>query len=151
MDCLQTVDIGPNCPWILQQYLNGREYSCYTVADEGRIVAHSDNIASLSCLNFGHVDSREIAEWMETFCSKLKLTGQVGVRNGSIWGFALGMPLHSGQPCCSQHEAHVLDCLQLVCIVDVGVGVLWCSLLLIVGVLLRLAMQAHVPPLASVT
>ena len=114
MDCLQTVDIGPNCPWILQQFLNGREYSCYTVADEGRIVAHSDNIASLSCLNFGHVDSREIAEWMETFCSKLKLTGQVGGRDGSIWGFTLGMPLHSGQPRCSQHEAHVLECLQLV-------------------------------------
>ncbi len=83
-DCLQSVDISLNCPWILQQYLTGREYSCYTVADEGRIVAHSDNIASLSCLNFGHVDSREIAEWMETFCSKLKLTGQVGSWIGSI-------------------------------------------------------------------
>ena len=95
VDWLQSVNIGPNCPWILQQYLNGREYSCYTVADEGRIVAHSDNIASLSCLNFGHVDSREIAEWMETFCSKLKLTGQVGSWKGSAWSFTLGTLLQT--------------------------------------------------------
>ena len=41
-------------PWLLQTFLQGPEYSCYTLAHQGQVVAHVDNLASLSCLNYAH-------------------------------------------------------------------------------------------------
>ena len=54
------LDISPLRPWMLQRMLAGTEYSSYTLAHRGRILAHSDNEACLSCLDYEHVDSQQV-------------------------------------------------------------------------------------------
>lgn len=51
----RALDISPAAPWQLQQLLVGREFSCSTVAHAGRVVAHADNEACLSCLYYRHI------------------------------------------------------------------------------------------------
>lgn len=52
---IQQYEISMERRWLLQQFLQGPEYSCYTLAYKGRPVAHVDNQAELSCLNYAHV------------------------------------------------------------------------------------------------
>lgn len=54
-------------PWLLQTFLQGPEYSCYTLAHKGQVVAHVDNLASLSCLNYAHVGVPEVTPHPSTF------------------------------------------------------------------------------------
>ena len=54
------LDISPLRPWMLQRMLAGIEYSSYTLAHRGAILAHSDNEACLSCLDYEHVDSQQV-------------------------------------------------------------------------------------------
>ncbi len=49
------LDISETQPWLLQQFIRGPEYACYSVVHAGNIVAHADNEAELSCLNYAHV------------------------------------------------------------------------------------------------
>jgi len=51
----RALDISPAAPWQLQQLLSGREFSCYTVAHRGRVVAHADTEARLSNLYYRHI------------------------------------------------------------------------------------------------
>jgi hypothetical protein len=51
----RALDISPAAPWQLQQLLSGREFSCYTVAHRGRVVAHADTEARLSNLSYRHI------------------------------------------------------------------------------------------------
>ncbi len=53
-------------PWMLQQLLRGREYSSYSVAHEGQLVMHSDNEASLSCLDYAHINSKQVSFYHPT-------------------------------------------------------------------------------------
>jgi hypothetical protein len=57
----------------------GKEYSCYTLAHEGRIVAHADTAASLSNLNYASQDHPGIWDWVHTFVTRSGVSGQVGV------------------------------------------------------------------------
>lgn len=47
-------------PWMLQQLLQGCEFSSYSVAHEGQLVMHSDNEACLSCLDYAHINSQQV-------------------------------------------------------------------------------------------
>ena len=57
---VEGLDISPTKPWMLQRLLAGMEYSSYTLAHRGRVLAHSDNEACLSCLDYAHVDSTQV-------------------------------------------------------------------------------------------
>ena len=74
---LSSVNISSKRPFMLQQLMNGPEYSCYALADRGRLVAHADTSAQLSNLNFKHLGRPEIQDFTARLCSALKLDGQV--------------------------------------------------------------------------
>lgn len=57
---IRQFEMSVDQPWLLQQFLKGPEYSSYTIADNGRMVAHCDNVACLSCLQYKHVDIPEV-------------------------------------------------------------------------------------------
>jgi hypothetical protein len=54
------LDISDTQPWLLQHFIRGPEYASYSIVDGGSVVAHADNIAELSCLNYAHVGSPEV-------------------------------------------------------------------------------------------
>ncbi|KAK9831523.1 hypothetical protein WJX81_005430 [Elliptochloris bilobata] len=76
-DYTRTLDISAAAPWQLQQMLKGREFSCNTIAHEGRVVAHADNEACLSCLYYNHVGEKQIYSWVEQFCKRTNASGQL--------------------------------------------------------------------------
>lgn len=66
--------------------LQGKEYSCYSLAHEGRLVAHADTAAALSNLNYKYEGHPGIRQWVGTFVDKSKSSGQViGEKNGWLW------------------------------------------------------------------
>lgn len=58
----RALTISPSAPWQLQQLLEGREFSCNTVAHAGRVIAHADTEACLSNLYYRHEGSKEVRE-----------------------------------------------------------------------------------------
>jgi hypothetical protein len=57
--------------------LQGKEYSCYSLAHEGRVVAHADTAAELSNLNYQHCTHPRIKQWVEKFVQASGVSGQV--------------------------------------------------------------------------
>jgi hypothetical protein len=69
--------ISEDDPWILQEFLEGREYCTHGTARNGRMQVYACAESSAAQLNYASVDMPEIAKWVETFVSSLRLTGQV--------------------------------------------------------------------------
>ena len=59
---MRNLEISKDRPWMLQQFLQGAEFSCYTIAHHGKVVAHVDNKAELSCLNYDHIGLPEVCQ-----------------------------------------------------------------------------------------
>ncbi len=54
------LDISEAQPWLLQQFLRGPEYASYSIVAGSNVIAHVDNEAELSCLNYAHVGQSEV-------------------------------------------------------------------------------------------
>lgn len=74
---IQQYEMSHDRPWLLQTFLEGPEFSCYTLAYRGKVVAHVDNVAELSCLRYNHVGISEIKAWVEQFCESTGASGQL--------------------------------------------------------------------------
>ncbi|CAK0738655.1 hypothetical protein CVIRNUC_001074 [Coccomyxa viridis] len=71
------LDVSEDQPWMLQQLLQGSEFSSYSIAHEGHLVLHSDTEARASNLRYLDTNSREILEWVKGFCEKTGASGQL--------------------------------------------------------------------------
>lgn len=69
--------IHPGAPWQVQQFIEGSEYACMVVVREGNIRAITTSESSPSQLNYKHIDIPDITLWVEQFCMKTKITGQL--------------------------------------------------------------------------
>lgn len=58
-------------------HTQGKEYSCFTLADKGRVVTHADTAAELSNLNYQYVAHPGIRQWVEQFVTRSGVSGQV--------------------------------------------------------------------------
>lgn len=74
---LSKIEISKSRPWIVQEYMDGEELSTYAIAYKGRVLAYADNEASLSCLSYAHIESKEIWAWVEKFCKETGCSGQL--------------------------------------------------------------------------
>ena len=74
---LNIIEVTKQRPWIVQQYMDGEETSTYAIAVDGKVIAYADNEASISCLSYEHIESREIWQWVEKFVKETKCTGQL--------------------------------------------------------------------------
>ena len=54
------LDVSEDQPWMLQQLLQGSEFSSYSIAHEGHLVLHSDTEARASNLRYLDTNSREV-------------------------------------------------------------------------------------------
>jgi glutathione synthase/RimK-type ligase-like ATP-grasp enzyme len=69
--------------WIVQEFLDGKKYSTYSVCWNGRVKAHvtyplNYSIANNSCLSFKSVKHEKIFKWVEKFVELENFTGQIG-------------------------------------------------------------------------
>ena len=80
-DACPGVDIGPARPWVLQEFIAGREFCSYSVANEGRLSAHCAYprryTAGHACVHFEAAEVPRIRAWVEEFVRRENFTGQI--------------------------------------------------------------------------
>ncbi|MFY0408655.1 hypothetical protein [Solicola sp. PLA-1-18] len=69
--------ISPDNPWILQEFVAGREYCTHTTARDGEVQVYCCCDSSAFQVNYAMVDDPEIEQWVATLVKGLGLSGQV--------------------------------------------------------------------------
>ncbi len=73
----RSLPISPDDPWILQEFIAGREYCTHGTFRDGRLQAYACCESSASQLNYAMVDKPRIRGWIEEFVGALGVTGQL--------------------------------------------------------------------------
>ncbi len=76
------VTIEEHNPWVAQEWLAGKKYCTYSLARNGRLLAHAAypveySINGDSCLVFEAIQHPEIQQWVEHFVEKENFSGQI--------------------------------------------------------------------------
>lgn len=72
----RSLSISEDDPWILQEFVKGREYCTHGTVRDGRPQVYGCCESSASQMNYAHVEKPEILSWVEQFVGALHLTGQ---------------------------------------------------------------------------
>ncbi|CAN5455483.1 hypothetical protein BH10ACT9_BH10ACT9_21660 [soil metagenome] len=96
----RSLPISEDDPWILQQFIPGREYCTHGTARQGRLQVYGCCESSASQLNYEMVDKPEIRAWVEHFVDALGITGQVSFdfiesADGDIYAIECNPRTHS--------------------------------------------------------
>ncbi|MGO0062644.1 ATP-grasp domain-containing protein [Brevibacillus fluminis] len=75
-------EISPDVPWLAQAYVSGTELSTYTLAQEGKVLAHTTYQGSFragigASIAFAHRDGPQIESWVEEVVGRLGFSGQI--------------------------------------------------------------------------
>jgi predicted ATP-grasp superfamily ATP-dependent carboligase len=74
---VQNLEISPEKPWVMQQFIKGQEYCTHSTVKNGKVLLHCCSRSSAFQINYQNVDKPEILAWVEKFVKKLNLTGQI--------------------------------------------------------------------------
>jgi hypothetical protein len=74
---VRTLSISEDDPWILQEFIPGREYCTHGTVRQGRLQVYGCCESSASQLNYAMVDKPDIRAWVDRFVDVLGITGQV--------------------------------------------------------------------------
>ncbi|MEO8750219.1 MAG: hypothetical protein ABI384_07455 [Allobranchiibius sp.] len=93
--------ISAENPWILQEFIPGREYCTHGTVRAGRVQVYCCCPSSAFQINYESVDKPRIQEWVTTFVAHHELTGQMSFdfiessRDGSIYAIECNPRTHS--------------------------------------------------------
>ncbi|NEP00389.1 MAG: ATP-grasp domain-containing protein [Symploca sp. SIO2E9] len=76
-DFVNSLPISEEKPWIMQEFVKGKEYCTHSTVRKGQIRLHCCCESSEFQVNYEHVNHPQIYEWVETFVKELNLTGQI--------------------------------------------------------------------------
>ncbi len=76
-DYLRKLPMSEERPWVMQEFVRGREYCTHSTVRHGQIRLHCCSESSPFQVNYAHVDRPEILAWVEKFARELDLTGQL--------------------------------------------------------------------------
>jgi hypothetical protein len=101
--------ISEENPWILQEFIAGREYCTHGTAINGRLQVHVCCESSASQLNYAMVDKPEIRSWVEQFVGALGVTGQfsfdfIEAANGNVYAIECNPRTHSAITTFHNHQ-----------------------------------------------
>jgi hypothetical protein len=96
----RSLAISHDDPWILQQFITGREYCTHGTVRNGRLQVHVCCESSASQLNYAVADKPEIRSWVERFVGALGITGQVSLdfieaADGQVYAIECNPRTHS--------------------------------------------------------
>jgi predicted ATP-grasp superfamily ATP-dependent carboligase len=69
--------ISKSHPWVLQEFIPGREFCTHSTVRDGRVRLHCCCESSAFQVNYEHVDEPEIEDWVRKFVGDLNVSGQV--------------------------------------------------------------------------
>lgn len=77
MEYVKSLNISEESPWIMQEYISGKEYCTHGAVRNGQLRVYVCCASSPWLLNYKHLhDKPLILNWVKEFCSKMHLTGQ---------------------------------------------------------------------------
>lgn len=81
-DALPEVSASASYPWVVQQFISGRELCSYSFAEKGKLVAHSAYSHEFTAgkgagICFEAVEHPKIQAWVSRLASELSITGQI--------------------------------------------------------------------------
>ena len=76
---VRSLPISESNPWVMQEFIPGQEYCTHSTVRNGHLQLHCCCESSAFQVNYEHVERSEIENWIRTFASSLKLTGQVSL------------------------------------------------------------------------
>jgi predicted ATP-grasp superfamily ATP-dependent carboligase len=74
---VKSLPISAIKPWVMQEFIPGQEYCTHSTIRDGRLQLHCCCASSAFQVNYQHIDRPDIEDWIRTFTSSLKLTGQI--------------------------------------------------------------------------
>ena len=99
-DYVRTLPISPEKPWVMQEFIRGREFCTHSTVRKGKIRLHCCSESSPFQVNYAQVEHPEIFAWVEKFAGKLKLTGQLSfdfiqAEDGTVYPIECNPRTHS--------------------------------------------------------
>ena len=99
-DYVRSLPISEAKPWVMQEFIKGKEYCFHATVRKGKIRLHCCSESSPFQVNYKQVDNPAIYQWVETFVSKMNLTGQVcfdmiQTEDGTVYPIECNPRLHS--------------------------------------------------------
>jgi hypothetical protein len=73
----RTLPISSENPWILQEFVEGREFCTHSTVRDGEVTLHGCCASSAFQVNYAHLERPDIEKWVRRFVGALGLTGQV--------------------------------------------------------------------------
>ena len=97
---VRSLPISDVDPWILQEFIPGREYCTHGTVRQGRLQVYGCCESSASQLNYAMVDKPEIRSWVDRFVDVLGITGQVSFdfiesADGNVYAIECNPRTHS--------------------------------------------------------
>lgn len=77
VDYVNSLNISEEFPWVLQEFIPGKEYCTHGTVYNGEIRLYTCCKSSSWLLRYKHLDDKPlILQWVRDFCSRANLTGQ---------------------------------------------------------------------------
>ena len=75
IDYLNSLTINEENPWVMQEFISGREYCTHGTCFNGQLTLYTCCHSSAWQLNYKHIDNPEILQWCTKYVRELNLTG----------------------------------------------------------------------------
>ncbi|MEM7555185.1 MAG: ATP-grasp domain-containing protein [Cyanobacteria bacterium P01_A01_bin.84] len=97
---IQSLPISPQKPWIMQEFIPGKEYCTHSTVRSGEVQLHCCCESSAFQVNYENVEHPKIREWVTSFVKALSLTGQLSfdfieAEDGNIYAIECNPRTHS--------------------------------------------------------
>ncbi|MGJ5672608.1 MAG: ATP-grasp domain-containing protein [Nostochopsis sp.] len=100
VDFVNSLPISPQKPWIMQEFIPGKEFCTHSTVRNGELRMHCCCESSAFQVNYENVDHPQILEWVRHFVKALGITGQVSfdfiqAEDGTIYAIECNPRTHS--------------------------------------------------------
>lgn len=98
---VESLPMGPDDPWVLQEFVPGEEFCAHVTAHDGRVTIFCCCRSSAFQLDYESIDDPEIEDWVTRFVSHYELTGQLSfdfiraVDDGKLYAIECNPRVHS--------------------------------------------------------
>lgn len=99
-DHVRTLPISKDNPWIMQEFIPGKEYCTHSTVRNGELRVYCCCESSAFQVNYENINNQKIFEWVSHFFRGFKLTGQISFdfiesEDGTIYAIECNPRTHS--------------------------------------------------------
>jgi predicted ATP-grasp superfamily ATP-dependent carboligase len=97
---VNSLPISPKQPWIMQEFIPGKEYCTHSTVRNGELRLHCCSDSSAFQVNYEQIEHPQIQEWVKQFLSALGITGQISfdfiqAEDGGVYAIECNPRTHS--------------------------------------------------------